>query len=639
MPEKIVLFLLSFIIFFTGCEKKYQEFRNMDEIVQLEESRQSSEINQLVAIRERIQVIPAFNHSAIHAGWKIGALDSFPDAASNLFCDSTWKAVSVGHKWYENDYAYWFRQKIVIPKEIDGFNTMGKAIILYVRVNDDEQIWIDGKLKQDFGMGDANIQLTHEAVPGETFTIAIQGFNGPGKGELLQVELRIEAVEKLAARLQNMQQRLIRLTKALAKLPEIESRWIKQIDAAIEATQQAVKLRNIVDIQYRFRKLERSIVKLEQNHPDFPAFIIEPYLQHVTQEQATILWETDVPADTEILWGPTTKYDSSRISPKLKIFHQMTLSGLEAEQTIHYRVRSGKLWSKDFTFRTAPRATTLFKFAVWGDSHGGNEITEKLEKLALENGADLLIQPGDAVNHGANPADWVEQFFNPIRHFAAGHPIYLAPGNHEYGGYWDTYQPLLFEKYLFHPGNPYWHSFTFGNAHFIILDPNKGSPPFDIPPDSEQYQWLLAELNSEKFRQAVWHFVIFHQSPFSESWGGGYYDGEAKLRENIVPLMETYPIDIVFTGHTHDYERGRWPRESGPCFIITGGGGGSLDVDHFKDWEQIEFYKHVHHFCLIEIAGKKLKFSARQPDGTVFDAFEMVPRSGLTNLKSELKNE
>ena len=34
---------------------------------------------------------------------------------------------------------------------------------------------------------------------------------------------------------------------------------------------------------------------------------------------------------------------------------------------------------------------------------------------------------------------------------------------------------------------------------------------------------------------------------------------------------------MIFQGHTHDYEFGRWPKDTGPCYVITGGGGASLD--------------------------------------------------------------
>jgi len=626
MFRKSFRIFLLLTIFVSGCLQREMEFRTMDEIRRMEQDRSLEAINCLLEAGKQIPQIPGFVHFPVQTGWKMKpATEKTP-----LYLDDTdWELAEVGFKWYEINFAYWFQQKISIPEEIGGFPTMGQPIFIMLSVNDDEQIWVDGKLNQDFDLFGGRVQLADSAVPGEKFLITIRGLNGPGKGELRYVELRIGPVMEFEQRLAELKGRIMFLTSALMRLPQIESRWLTGIDEAVAQIRQIPLLKNPEVIRAQFTKIENQLIFLENDHADYPAVVVEPYLQAVSQTEATILWETDLAADSEVNWGEAPDCGNTGMSAGTTRLHRVKLSGLKPETTYFYRIRSNKIRSSIYSLRTAPRPETPFKFAIWGDSHQGVEITEKLERLALNAGAEILVQPGDAVNHGSDQRQWFEQFFEPIRHFAASHPVYLAPGNHEYGGYWDTHQPLLFEKYMQPSPNPYWFSFGYGNAFFIILDPNKTSPPFDIPPDSDQYQWLVSELNSAKFKAATWHFVVFHQPPYAECWSGGYYDGEAGLREHIVPLLEQYPIDIVFSGHAHVYERGRWPKADGPFYVITGGGGGTLDDEHYRDWEQIDIYHHLHHFCLLEISGARLHFSAITPDGQIIDRFETTPRTPL----------
>lgn len=629
MLRNLFIFFLLLTIFVSGCLQREMEFRTTDEIRRLEQDGSSEAINHLFEVRKQIPGISGFVHFPIQTGWKMkpaaaGKIDSIPQLD-----DTNWDPAEVGFKWYEINFAYWFQQKISIPEEIGGFPTMDQPIFLMLSVNDDEQIWVDGKLKQDFDMFEGRVQLADSAVPGQKFLITIRGLNGPGKGELRYAELRIGRVMQFEQRLTELKGRIMSLTSALMRLPQIKSRWLAGIDETVAQLRQIPQLKNPEVIRAQLTTIENQLILLENDHADYPAVVVEPYLQAVSQTEATILWETDLAADSEVNWGEAPNCGNTEMSAGTTRLHRVKLSGLKPETTYFYRIRSNKIRSSVYSLRTAPRPETPFKFAVWGDSHQGVVITEKLERLALNAGAELLVQPGDAVNHGSDQQQWFEQFFEPIRHFAASHPVYLAPGNHEYGGYWDTHRPLLFEKYMQHSRNPYWFSFRYGNAFFIILDPNKTSPPFDIPPDSDQYQWLVNELNSAEFKAATWHFVVFHQPPYAECWSGGYYDGEAGLREHIVPLLEQYPIDIVFSGHAHVYERGRWPKADGPFYVITGGGGGTLDDEHYRNWEQIDFYRHLHHFCLLEISGTRLHFSSITLDGQILDRFETTPRAPM----------
>jgi hypothetical protein len=83
----------------------------------------------------------------------------------------------------------------------------------------------------------------------------------------------------------------------------------------------------------------------------------------ISSTGATITWNTDVPADSQVEYGLTTSYgQSTTIDPALTVSHAVNLTGLAPGTTYHYRVKSrganGVLsTSIDAIFTTAGSAT------------------------------------------------------------------------------------------------------------------------------------------------------------------------------------------------------------------------------------------------------------------------------------------
>jgi hypothetical protein len=250
-----------------------------------------------------------------------------------------------------------------------------------------------------------------------------------------------------------------------------------------------------------------------------------------------------------------------------------------------------------------------------------------------------------------------------VRHWSHKWPSYVSIGNHEYGGSVQYGVVPAFEQYLAHPtivpgSNEYWYSFDYSNVHFLFIDGNrfaedregKKENEWTISPDDPQLLWIEQDLK-DSAGKSDWTFAFIHEPPFSEGWSGGYYDGEPPLRNSLVPILERYGVDIVFAGHTHDYERGLPHPPYDPAtgkgntavYIITGGGGSSLDNHKYYEWEQIdipdhpavadsdapdegEYYKY--HYCWLSVDGDEVKFEAREVlpdgrDGGVFDRFQL----------------
>ncbi len=77
----------------------------------------------------------------------------------------------------------------------------------------------------------------------------------------------------------------------------------------------------------------------------------------VTDTAATITWNTNPPADSQVEYGPTTSYGSlSPLNSSQATAHSVALTGLAPKTTYHYRVHStngdGSSVSGDYTFAT-----------------------------------------------------------------------------------------------------------------------------------------------------------------------------------------------------------------------------------------------------------------------------------------------
>jgi hypothetical protein len=92
---------------------------------------------------------------------------------------------------------------------------------------------------------------------------------------------------------------------------------------------------------------------------------------NVTSSTATITWTSNEPSTSQVNYGTTTSYGSnSSLNSNLVTQHTTNLTGLAANTTYHYRVRSSDAHSNeavsgDFTF-TAQPSTPLTASQQWG---------------------------------------------------------------------------------------------------------------------------------------------------------------------------------------------------------------------------------------------------------------------------------
>jgi predicted phosphodiesterase len=294
--------------------------------------------------------------------------------------------------------------------------------------------------------------------------------------------------------------------------------------------------------------------------------------------------------------------------------HRATLTGLATESSYVYRVRSGTAVTPVYSFRTAPHPETPFAVAWWGDNHQGTGILRTHVSNFLAQGVNLIAVAGDMVNSGGQLNEWHDYWFKPLEHLncAQTTPVMFVRGNHDgEHAYAYAYSSL--------PGNEAWYAFDYGNTRFIFLD---SETPTDETP--EQYQFLQAELARPETQRAAFRVVCFHRPPFVNLWNGGGYTGEPFVRNDWVPLLSQGNVDVVISGHAHNYNRGV---TNGVTFIISGGGGGTLDVERVANWPLFTVEYSRYHYGLMEVTGNSMLWQAFDNNNQLIDMLPLKSRT------------
>ena len=576
------------------------------------------------------------------------------DKASQIgFDDSKWEDRKTGNSW-EGEYQHaWYRTTIELPGDIDGYTVENRPIRIIINADDKGELWIDGKFYQKFRgrSGDGNVIITYAAELNTPIHLAIKVINEWGGGDLRYVKLITDEAYKLRKSYTEMKVNWDRLDRYVNRHPAPNMKVIAKVTDAINENKDLG-----FDKAITFTNSAIKVAEAELIHN--PAFLIPPYLQNLQDDAITIMWETAYPTYGVVLYGKNGKLDQVAKENEIPTtMHEITLVGLEQNETYTYKVESFNTVSVVQTFRTKKSKNEPIKIIVYGDNRSYPKVHENLVEMMAKEKADMILNVGDVVSKGTNLNGWIDEYFYPLRHLSGSIPSYIAIGNHEYTGYGEYRTVPPFEKYVNNPSNisgstEYFYSVDYGNSHFILLDPNKAN--FEegegIKVNSQQYNWFIKDLKEAK-ENSEWIFVLMHQPPYSEAWSGGFYDGEAPLREFIVPIIEANNVDMVLSGHTHDYERGlphppydpATGKGNNAAYVITGGGGSNLDNHKYYDWEQIDFPDHKatldndnldegeyyqYNYVIIEIDGKSLKYTARKmngdgSDGGVLDSFEM----------------
>jgi len=145
---------------------------------------------------------------------------------------------------------------------------------------------------------------------------------------------------------------------------------------------------------------------------------------------------------------------------------------------------------------------------------------------------------------------------------------YPVPGNHDYASGGQGYHEY-FGARAGEPGKG-WYSFDLGSWHFIAINSNCNAVG-GCGPDSAQYRWLADDLANSvaQCTIAYWHHPRFSSGLHGDDPGLG----------PVWDLLYREGVDVVLTGHDHNYERfapldasGRADSSGMRSFVVGTGG-------------------------------------------------------------------
>jgi len=445
-------------------------------------------------------------------------------------------------------------------------------------------------------------------------------------------------------------------------------------------------------------------------------FLVKPYLQlgnalpGRVAEDLGLLWHT---GGVEVGWvveyrpGPGAAWREAEapiargiavpsIAPHW--VYQAALKGLNPGEPFAYRVRKGGKVVFSADGRAPKGAGQSHRFVVFGDCGAGTAEQKAVAYQAYLARPDFVMITGDVVYSRGRISEYREKFWTVYNADEAsplsGAPLLrstlfvAAPGNHDiatrdlekypdglaYFLYWDQPRngpagdaaaalappltgPLANRQaFLAAAAGTYPRmanfSFEYGNAHWLILDSN----PYVDWTDRELRAWVEQDLAAA--RNPTWRFVAFHHPGFHSSKA----HFEAQQMRLLADLFETGRVDVVFSGHVHNYQRtfplrfnvergrdgkpirdhdrvpGRWTLDSlfdgqtqtrpqGVIYVVTGAGGNRLYNPEQQDdpgsWQPFthRFISKVHSLTVAQVDGATLTVRQVSAAGQELDRF------------------
>ncbi len=341
----------------------------------------------------------------------------------------------------------------------------------------------------------------------------------------------------------------------------------------------------------------------------FPNVLRDPYLQMGSPTSMTIMWLTDSPGNSRVVYGLTpSNLDQTATHPASTTHHIVTITGLAPDTTYYYAVGSTEVLYAggcgQHYFKTSPPVGSPTPFTSWiiGDSGGFTPMQFSVRNAMLDaTGADppeLCLHMGDIAYQNATETDFTLKHFAAYRDVLAHTVFWPTFGNHEgyssdsgsqSGPYYTAFTlPAAGESGGVPSTTEAYYSFDYANAHFVCLD----SEDSNLSPGSAMLTWLQNDLDAttQQWLIAFWHHAPYskgsHDSDNAADSGGRMHD----MRENVLPILEEQGVDLVLSGHTHAYERsylvdstyayGSPPDHATPRFGTLLANGNIIDADN-----------------------------------------------------------
>lgn len=316
----------------------------------------------------------------------------------------------------------------------------------------------------------------------------------------------------------------------------------------------------------------------------------EPYLQLVTPTSVSVLWRSEIATDSRVRYGTVQgSLGSSATNASVTVDHAVNITGLSPNTRYYYDVGSTIALqgggSAAHYFETAPVIGSTAPFRVWLVGDGGNGSSTQVNVMnamltaAGANPPDFALYLGDIAYNSGTDSEFTTNYFTPYENLLRNTAVWPTLGNHEAisvnttsqtGPYYQAFAlPTGGQAGGVASGTEAYYSFDYGNVHFISLDSQDSSRALGSP----MLTWLASDIAStaQQWVVAFWHHPPYSHGTHNSDSAGDSGGRMVEMRERVLPILEMGGVDLVLSGHSHNYERsflidGVYGFGSGPNF-------------------------------------------------------------------------
>lgn len=291
------------------------------------------------------------------------------------------------------------------------------------------------------------------------------------------------------------------------------------------------------------------------------AVVRGPYLQQGTPSQIIVQWRTDNGSGSFVRYGTHQGALADIVGdPAIVTNHIVLITNLQPATKYFYEIGTATNWFAGTTnhyFITAPPVGPSRPTRIWalGDSgEPGPEaasVRDAYAAFAGDRPTDVWLMLGDNAYGDGEDGEYQAAVFNFYPQFLRNTVLWPTLGNHDRDPvYFSIFSlPQNAEAGGVPSGSERYYSFDYANIHFICLD----SSDSDRTTNGPMYAWMRADLEATTQK---WLIAYWHHPPYSK----GTHDSDEEeelieMRLNYVPILESFGVDLVLNGHSHNYER------------------------------------------------------------------------------------
>jgi predicted phosphodiesterase len=335
-----------------------------------------------------------------------------------------------------------------------------------------------------------------------------------------------------------------------------------------------------------------------------------PYLLHLGGSTFAVVLKARLPRPPEIEWWLQGEKDDQHKRVTAQEHDDLwvaRLGPLPMGQRVSYQVRSSSGSSEVYTFKAGEAADRPFRFVVYGDTRTNQNVHWSVIKTLAREHVDFAIHTGDLVDFGVQEKEWL-RFFNIERPLIASHPLVATFGNHDRStrGYYRRFMLMN----MVEDGRRYF-SRDWGRIRMVVMDYEE-----EYRDGSSQYAFIEQRL-AEAVQREMFIVLVIHEPPYSS----GQHGSNLKVREVVRGLAARFGVELVVSGHDHNYERIK-PID-GVTHVVSGSAGAPIRAVSPRSFSAA--VRLEPHYVLVDVDERGLTLRAVNLSGATFDSFVIKP--------------